>query len=145
MQPSPNFAKSQPISFCRLLQQWEQLVIVNGVLYRQFVHASNDLSYLQLVVPEEMRTRILKCLHEGVASRHLGQDKTLHRLKKRFYWPGQYNDARTRLLPGLCLPHSLIQITIRNDFHCLPNPDNGGGLGRPFPESEWELLRTLWS
>ena len=46
VQPSPNFAKSQPISFRRLLQQWEQLVIVNGVLYRQFVHASDDLSYV---------------------------------------------------------------------------------------------------
>jgi len=94
VQPCPYFAKSQPISFCRLLQQWEQLVIVNGVLYRQFVHVSDDLSYLQLVVPEEMWTGILKCLHEGLAGGHLGQDKTLHRLKERFYWPGQYNDVR---------------------------------------------------
>ena len=89
VQPSSNFAKSQPIVFRRLLQQWEQLVLVNGVLYRQIVHVSNDLNYLQLVVPEGLRTEILKNLHEGVAGGHLGQDKTLHRLKERYYWPGQ--------------------------------------------------------
>ena len=33
-------------------------------------------------------------MHEGVASGHLGQDKTLNHLKERFYWPGHYNDIR---------------------------------------------------
>ena len=41
-----------------------------------------------------MREQILRELHEGVASGHLGQDKTLHRLKERFYWPGHFNDVR---------------------------------------------------
>ena len=94
MQPSTNFAKSQPIAFGRLLQQWEQLVIVSGVLYRQFIHPSSDLNYLQLIVPERLKAEILQNLHEGIAGGHLGQDKTLHRLKERFYWPGHYNDVR---------------------------------------------------
>ena len=94
MQPSTNFAKSQPIAFRRLLQQWEQLVIVSGVLYRQFIHPSSDLNYLQLIVPERLKAEILQNLHEGIAGGHLGQDKTLHRLKERFYWPGHYNDVR---------------------------------------------------
>ena len=32
-------------------------------------------------------------LHEGVCAAHLGMDKTLARLKERFYWPGHYNDV----------------------------------------------------
>jgi len=52
-------------------------MMVNRVLYWQFVHTSDDLSYSQLVVPQEMQTEILKRLHEGVAGGHLGQDKTL--------------------------------------------------------------------
>ena len=52
-------------------------MMVNGVLYRHFVHISDDLSYSQLVVPQGNQTEILKCLHEGVAGGHLGQDKTL--------------------------------------------------------------------
>ena len=44
VQPSTNFAKSRPIAFCRLLQQWELLVTVSGVLYRQFIHLSDNLN-----------------------------------------------------------------------------------------------------
>ena len=51
-------------------------------------------TYLQLVVPAEMREMIVKDIHERVAGRHLGQDKTLHSLKKWFYWPDHYNDGR---------------------------------------------------
>jgi len=40
--PSTDFAKSQPNSFCRLLQQWEQLTIFDGVIYRLFTHPSVD-------------------------------------------------------------------------------------------------------
>ena len=78
----------------QLFQLWDQLVVVNGVLYRRFESfKGKKQDHLQLVVPTEMREQILRELHEGVASGHLGQDKTLHRLKERFYWPGHFNDV----------------------------------------------------
>ena len=78
-QPSANFLKTQPVPYRRLIQQWEQLVVNNGILYRQYAQPRADQDYLQLVVPTEMREQILRELHEGVASGHLGQDmyKTL--------------------------------------------------------------------
>ena len=33
-------------------------------------------------------------MHEGVTGGHLGKDKTLYRLKERFYWPGHYKDVQ---------------------------------------------------
>ena len=93
-QPSCSFAKSQPIPFRRLFQQLHQLVIVNEVLYRQFMHPNEDQTHLQLVVPTEVREKIVKDIHEGVAAGYLDQDKTLHHLKEWFYWPGHYNDIR---------------------------------------------------
>jgi hypothetical protein len=32
-------------------------------------------------------------LHAGVSGDHLGQEKTMARLRERFYWPGQWNDV----------------------------------------------------
>ena len=43
---------------------------------------------------QEIRQDILRDLHEGVTGGHLGEVKTLSKLKERFYWPGHYNDVR---------------------------------------------------
>ena len=92
--PSCNFTKYQPVAFRRLLQQWDQLVLINGVLYRQFMHPNEGQSHLQLVAPTEIREEVVQDIHEGVACGHLGQDKALNHLKEQFYWPGHYNDVR---------------------------------------------------
>ena len=66
----------------------------NGLLYRHFLDADSVSSHLQLIVPVALRTEVLKELHDGVVGGHLGQDKTLSRLKERFYWPRHWNDVR---------------------------------------------------
>ena len=35
-----------------------------------------------------------RIIHEGITGGHLGEAKTLSKLKERFYWPGHYNDVR---------------------------------------------------
>ena len=49
---------------------------------------------MQLMVPNKFRQDILRNLHEGITGGHLGEAKTLGKLKERFYWPGHYNDVR---------------------------------------------------
>ena len=41
-----------------------------------------------------MRSSILHQLHEAPAGGHLGEDKTLHKLRERFYWPGHQKDVK---------------------------------------------------
>ena len=53
-------------------------------LHKGILHLSNSWS---------LRDTILDCLHAGVAGGHLGQAKTLSKLKARFYWPGHYKDV----------------------------------------------------
>ena len=77
----------------RLIQLWDQLELHNGLLYRRFVDQITEESHLQLIVPLCYRNEILQELHAGVVGGHLGQDKTLSRLKERFYWPGHWNDV----------------------------------------------------
>ena len=78
----------------RLLQIWDQLVVCKGVLCRHFCPPDGSTPSLQIVVPEVLRQEVLHDLHEGVMGGHLGVDKTLGRLKERFYWPGHYNDIK---------------------------------------------------
>ena len=79
--PSPDHAKSKSVKYRRLYQQWDQLMIRNGVLWRQYEHPNEQQSWLQLVAPTTLQSEIIKEAHEGTTGGHLGQDKTLHRVK----------------------------------------------------------------
>ena len=41
-----------------------------------------------------VREEIVQQLHEGAFGAHLGKNKTLQRLKERFYWSGHSDDVR---------------------------------------------------
>jgi hypothetical protein len=77
-----------------LLQQWEQLEIHNGLLWRRFYHPDGSHSHLQLIVPKSLRQQVLEQVDGGVVSGHLGQQKTLSQLRNNFYWPSQAYDVK---------------------------------------------------
>ena len=70
-----------------LLQQWDQLLLHNGLLYRRFEKA-DGMSHLQLIVPKSMQEEIVREAHAGPMGGHLGEEKTKDKVKERFYWPG---------------------------------------------------------
>ena len=78
----------------RLFQIWDQLVVHENLLYRSYEGQDDSAPRLQLLLPESRRAETLRDLHEGTLGGHLGQDKTLERLKERFYWPGYHNAVR---------------------------------------------------
>lgn len=78
-------------SACRFLQIWDQLMMKDGLLCRYLQPGGTSRGVLQIVIPEALRTEILADLHEGVAGE---AEKTLARLRERFYWPGHYNDVK---------------------------------------------------
>ena len=92
--PSPEQLGSVSRSTRRLLQLWQQLTVHRGILCRKFQSPDGLSSALQIVVPTALRKEILSDLHEGVVGGHLGIDKTLARLKERYYWPGHFTDVR---------------------------------------------------
>ena len=80
----------------RLFQIWDQLVVEEGVLLHLFVSPTGtDPTAKQLVVPKCLHQSILENIHAGATGGHLGQAKTLSKLKMRFYWPGHYRDVQT--------------------------------------------------
>lgn len=78
----------------RLCQIREQLMVHGGVLCRQFRPKEATKTTLQLVIPAALQEEIIADIHEGVVGGHLGVDKTLFRLRERYYWPGHYNAVR---------------------------------------------------
>ena len=87
---SPSNARSP--AFRRLYQIWDQLLVQNGLLFRQFETEEGNASHLQLVLPKSLRTDVLQDLHSGAMGGHLGEDKMLGKLKERYYWPGHHKD-----------------------------------------------------
>ena len=86
--PKKDELKQFSIGTRRLFQLWDQLKVKGGVLHRNFVGTKEVRPCLQLVVPMSQRKIVLAELHEGMTGGHLGQEKTLMKLKERFYWPG---------------------------------------------------------
>ena len=68
--------------------------MTDGILLQLYAQPSENQGWTQLVIPEKFRLDILKELHKGVTGGHLGQEKTVSKLKERFYWSGHYNDVR---------------------------------------------------
>ena len=92
--PSQHTASSQSPAYRKLVQLWDQLIVTNGLLWRMFEDAEGGSSHPQLVVPRALRDNILQELHSGAAGGHLGSEKVLSQLKKRYYWPGHWNDVK---------------------------------------------------
>ena len=65
---------------------WNQLHMVDGLLYKRNYTNSKLTTGLQLVVPENLRDRVLNASHTSVLSGHWGLKKTLSKLQRSFYW-----------------------------------------------------------
>lgn len=66
--------------------QWEAIVILNGVLYKKW-ESPNLLNHVyQILVPREKVSEVLEEVHDSPSGSHFGINKTLQRIRKRFYW-----------------------------------------------------------
>ena len=54
------------------------------LLYREYINDDDSITY-QFVVPKHQRQLVLQQCHDLVFSGHLGYDKTLERIRSRFY------------------------------------------------------------
>ena len=67
---------------------WDNLATSNGVLYRKWKPSNRVNECWQVIIPEEMRNEFLYQLHNSPRSGgHFGVEKTLARIKQRFWWP----------------------------------------------------------
>ncbi|KAI8493132.1 hypothetical protein Bbelb_291360 [Branchiostoma belcheri] len=75
-----------------LWHQYPNLTVKGGILYRRWRPASRLLH--QRVAPRALVPAILREMHNGPFSGHLGPAKTLRRVYIRFYWPGMTQEVK---------------------------------------------------
>ena len=56
------------------------------ILYRKYSSKHGDTK-IQLVVPTEMREKVVSVAHDTLLAGHRGAAKTLSRVQQEFYWP----------------------------------------------------------
>ena len=80
-----------------LYAQWSRIFILNNTLYRTYT-SDEDKTHtliLQYVVPKQQRNTILYAAHDPPESAHQGINKTIERIRERFYWPAWTKDIET--------------------------------------------------
>ena len=71
-----------------LCSRWKQLFIDNGVLKRKIHDSGRKADVIQTILPSDLRNLVLHQLHDLRVVGHLGIQRTIFRVKQRFYWPG---------------------------------------------------------
>jgi hypothetical protein len=119
-----------------LKQRSSTLGPLNLRIVRSFLYYKTD----RLYVPDDpaLRTRILHECHDVPTSGHLGKDKTIAQVKRRFYWPGM--DAEiTRYVTGCdsCQRNKPSQQSTMGLLQPLPIPT------RPWSQVSLDLITQL--
>ena len=83
--PPGQACKKEPAGVRDLLQQWPRLSLLDGVLVRRMQDSNTQELYQQIVVPLSERQSVWGTLHTSAG--HLGTERTLYALRRRFYWP----------------------------------------------------------
>ena len=75
----------------RLIAQWTELEVVNGVIFRWKVNAMGN-KHRQTFIPVAMRRDIMFFCHGHRTSGHFGKKRSMDRLSRMYYWPGMSTD-----------------------------------------------------
>lgn len=67
--------------------------IKNNLLYRRCIFSSGR-EVLQLMVPKELRNKVLKLGHDSVTAGHQGIKDTLQKITEEFFWLGVQSDVK---------------------------------------------------
>jgi len=73
---------------------YKLLELSDRILVRVWLDRSGKPVKSFIVVPYSWRSEVLKQCHDGAAGGHLGVDKTLSKVRQRYYWPGMRDDIR---------------------------------------------------
>ena len=78
----------------RLASDFERLKLCDGVLVRTWFNTRGQECSSQIILPRELVPEALQMAHDNNLSGHLGEKRTLQRLREKFFWPNMSVDVR---------------------------------------------------
>ena len=111
-----------------LWQQFDSLVVREGVLYRSFYNPSGLVSHLQLVLPAELKVPFLELIHADAAG-HLKFAKCIPHVSRRAWWLTWRRDLKLFIL---CCPKCEAFCRGKPPRQATLNPMLVGGPGERF-------------
>ena len=73
---------------------WSEFHVEDSILYRKKKFNASTEAYKQYVVPSNLKSKLMRLLHNNRIGGHLGVTKTLQKIKQRFYWVGCKQDVK---------------------------------------------------
>jgi len=70
---------------------FKRAFLQDGVLCRSFQASSSSSCHTQIMIPSNLQSIVLQQLHDN--SGHLGEQKTVAKVKERYYWPEYVGDV----------------------------------------------------
>jgi len=96
-QPSFDLVRDQSTNTKIYWSQWPRLSVREGVVYRVAFDRRGRPDGLQLLVPVQLRSEFIECVHSGLTGSHVGLAKTMFQLVRRAWWRGWRADVRRQL------------------------------------------------
>ncbi|KAJ8914274.1 hypothetical protein NQ315_011007 [Exocentrus adspersus] len=72
---------------------WDSLAIENNLLKRVWESPDGKEKNYQTILPRKRVPEVLQAVHSGVGGGHFGINKTLDKVRERFYWLGSRSDV----------------------------------------------------
>lgn len=94
-QGRPQGAEWRHPQYRRWLQLWPQLVLNEGILYRNITLPVSQEKCCVPIAPVSLRQRYLQQFHDAPLAGHQGYTKTLLCLKRNVYWIGMAKDTQS--------------------------------------------------
>ena len=95
--PSWDVVSDQSPAVKSLFNEWERLVIEDGVLFRKWTSIGSAANRKQVVLPQKYRREFIRLAHSGATGGHLGKTKTQEQVALRAYWPAWKEDVSLEL------------------------------------------------
>ena len=76
------------------IAEWPRLIMIDGLLYREWEAADAETSWFQLIIPKIHQTDVIAAVHSTTVGCHQGRRRTWEFIRRRYFWFEMGKDIR---------------------------------------------------